>query len=54
MSIKDFPPIITIHYHVVTMVTTAFNSFTNPFKTDNEKRMIHHKVYMLIKLVFER
>ena len=38
------------------MVTAAFNSFTNPFKSDNKTRLIHifHQVYMFIKLIFER
>ena len=38
------------------MVTVDFNSFTNPFKSDNEKRLIKvsPQVYMLIKLILER
>ena len=46
-------PIITIHHLVVTVY---FNSFTNSFKSDNEKRLIHvcPQVYMFIKLILER
>ena len=38
------------------MVTVNFNSFTNPFKSDNEKRLIHDSrhVYMFIKLILDR
>ena len=37
------------------MVTVYFNSFTNPLKSDNEKRLIHvcPQVYMSIKLIYK-
>ena len=60
MSSKDFCPAQVKRSEIpikpsITMVTVDFNSFTNAFKSDNEKRLIHVslQVYIFIKLILE-